>query len=129
MEQFHIPLIIYAPAHVKPGRIDTLASQIDVAPTLLSLLNFSYRSRFFGHDIIHEGPQHQRAFFANYQTVGYVEDGILVELRPQQRWRLLDPISGEALPADDKGKELLEEAVSYYQAASEAYRSGALRQH
>lgn len=129
MEQFHIPLIIYAPAHVKPGRIDTLASQIDVAPTLLSLLNFSYRSRFFGHDIINEGKRHQRAFFANYQTVGYVEDNTLVELRPQQRWRLLDPISGEVLPADDKGRELLEEAVSYYQAASEAYRSGALRQH
>ena len=31
------------------------------------------------------------------------------------------------LPVDTRGKQLLEEAISYYQAASEAYRSGALR--
>ena len=127
VEQFLIPLIIYAPGHIAPARIDTLASQIDVAPTLLALLNFTYRSRFFGQDIIAEGPQHQRAFLANYQTVGYLEDGVLVELRPQQRWRLVDPVSGQELPADEKGKQLLDEAISYYQAASEAYRSGILR--
>jgi phosphoglycerol transferase MdoB-like AlkP superfamily enzyme len=127
VENFHIPLIIYAPAHVKPQRIDTLASQIDVGPTLLALLNFSYRSRFFGQDIIAEGPHHQRAFMANYQTVGYLEDNILVELRPQQRWRLVDPATGRELPESAKGKELLDEAVSYYQGAAEAYRSGALR--
>ncbi len=127
VEQFLIPLIIYAPGHIAPARIDTLASQIDVAPTLLALLNFTYRSRFFGQDIIAEGPRHQRAFLANYQTVGYLEDGVLVELRPQQRWRLVDPVSGKELPADEKGKQLLDEAISYYQAASEAYRSGILR--
>jgi phosphoglycerol transferase MdoB-like AlkP superfamily enzyme len=127
VEQFLIPLIVYAPAHVKPARIDTLASQIDVAPTLLALLNFSYRSHFFGHDIVNEGPKHQRAFLANYQTVGYLEDGVLVELRPQRRWRLVDPVTGKELPANEKGKELLEEATSYYAGASEAYRSGILR--
>ena len=127
VEQFLIPLIIYAPEHIAPARIDTLASQIDVAPTLLALLNFSYRSRFFGQDIITEGPRHQRAFLANYQTVGYLEDGVLVELRPQRRWRLVDPVTGKELPADEKGKQLLDEAISYYQAASEAYRSGILR--
>jgi len=128
VENFHIPLIIYAPGHIKPAHIDTLSSQIDVAPTLLSLLNFSYRSHFFGHDILTDGPKHPRAFMANYQTVGYLESGVLVELRPQQRWRLVDPATGKELPTDAKGKALLEEAVSYYQGASEAYRSGALHQ-
>ena len=127
VEQFLIPLIIYAPGQIAPQRIDTLASQIDVAPTLLALLDFSYRSHFFGHDIIAEGPHHPRAFLANYQTVGYLEDGVLVELRPQRRWRLVDPVSGKELPADEKGKRLLDEAIGYYQGASEAYRSGALR--
>jgi phosphoglycerol transferase MdoB-like AlkP superfamily enzyme len=127
VEQFLIPLIIHSPAHVRPARIDTLASQIDVAPTLLALLDFSYRSHFFGHDIIGEGPKHQRAFLANYQTVGYLEDGVLVELRPQRRWRLVDPVSGKELPHDEKGRQLLDEAISYYQAASEAYKSGILR--
>lgn len=127
VEQFHIPLIIYAPGHVASARIDTLASQIDVAPTLLALLGFSYRSHFFGHDIINEGPYHERAFFANYQTVGYLENGILAELRPQRRWRLVDAATGKERSLDDDGKHVLEEAIGYYQAASEAYRSGILR--
>ena len=127
VEQFRIPMIVYSPGNIAPTRIDTLASQIDVGPTVLALLNFSYRSYFFGQDIIAEGPMHQRAFLANYQTVGYLEDGVLVELRPQRRWRLLDPVTGEELPADDKGKRLLDEAIGYYQGASEAYRSGTLR--
>ena len=32
VEKFLIPLIIHAPGHVAAARIDTLASQIDVAP-------------------------------------------------------------------------------------------------
>jgi phosphoglycerol transferase MdoB-like AlkP superfamily enzyme len=127
VEKFLIPMIIYSPGNVAPQRIDTLASQIDVGPTLLALLNFNYRSYFFGHDIIAEGPKHQRAFLANYQTVGYLEDNILVELRPQQRWRLVDPETGNELPHTPHGKELLDEAISYYAGASEAYRSGILR--
>lgn len=127
VEQFRIPLIVYSPGNIAPARIDTLASQIDVAPTLLAQLNFSYRSRFFGHDIMTDGAQHQRAFLANYQTVGYLEDDILVELRPQRRWRLVDPVSGDTLPVTERGEYLLQEAVSYYGGASEAYRSGSLR--
>lgn len=126
IENFHIPLMMWSPKHIKPARIDTLASQIDLGPTLLALLNVGYRSRFFGHDILHDGPAHQRAFMANYQTVGYLEDGILVELRPQRRWRLVDAETGKERAHDERGKRILEEAVSYYQAAAEAYRSGAL---
>jgi phosphoglycerol transferase MdoB-like AlkP superfamily enzyme len=126
IENFHIPLMMWSPKHIKPARIDTLASQIDVGPTLLALLNVGYRSRFFGHDILHDGPAHQRAFMANYQTVGYLEDGILVELRPQRRWRLVDAETGKERAHDERGMRILEETVSYYQAAAEAYRSGAL---
>ena len=126
IENFHIPMLIWSPKHIAPARIDTLASQIDTAPTLLALLNFSYRSKFFGHDIIRDGPGHPRALMANYQTVGYLEDGILVELRPRQTFRIVDAASGKERAADEVGMKRLAEAVSYYQAASEAYRSGTL---
>lgn len=126
IENFHIPMIIWSPKHIAPARIDTLASQIDTAPTLLALLNFSYRSKFFGHDIIRDGPGHQRALMANYQTVGYLEDGILVELRPRQTFRIVDAATGKERAADEVGMKRVDEAVSYYQAASEAYRTGTL---
>ena len=127
IENYHIPLIFYAPRHIAPARIETIASQMDVAPTLLGLLGFSYRSRFFGHDILRDGPGHPRALMANYQTVGYYEDGLVVELRPNSRVRVVDAQSGREVPDSDQTRQLVDEAVSYYQLASEAYRQGNLK--
>src|SRR5882672_2150944 len=127
LENYHIPLIVYSPGHLRPGRIDTVASQIDVGPTLLGVLDFSYRSRFFGHDILRNGAKHPRALFANYQTVGYYRDGVVVELKPKGRYRIVDAGSGRAIPEDARSARLLDEAISYYQLASRAYSSGELR--
>ncbi len=126
IENFHIPLLIWSPGNIEPTTVKTLSSQIDVGPTLLALLNFSYRSKFFGHDILHDGPSNQRAFMANYQSVGYLEHGTLIELRPQRRWRALDADSGKEVPANEAALKSLDQAVSYYQSASEAYRNGSL---
>jgi phosphoglycerol transferase MdoB-like AlkP superfamily enzyme len=128
-DAYHIPMIIYAPGLVQPGRIDSIASQIDVAPTLLALLNMSYDSRFFGQDILREGRTHQRAFLSNYQTVGYYERGRVVELRPNGRVHVVVAADGKPAPDDALSRELQEEAISYYQLASRAYRSGAMKLH
>jgi phosphoglycerol transferase MdoB-like AlkP superfamily enzyme len=122
IENYHIPCIVYAPAHVAPRRVDTIASQMDVAPTLLGLLNVSYRSKFFGHDILREGQHHPRALMANYQTVGYYERGRMVELKPNARYRVVDVLNGREMPMDELSRHLLDEAISYYQLASEAFR-------
>lgn len=127
LERFHIPMIVYAPKHIAPARVDTIASQIDVPPTILALLNFSYVSRFFGQDALTDGRLHQRALMANYQTVGYYEEGMLVELRPQGRVRVLDAATGRELPPTAATKHQASETIAYYQAASDAFRSGALR--
>ena len=126
-ENYHIPLIVYSPGHVAPGRVDAVASQIDVGPTLLGILDFSYRSRFFGHDVLREGAKHQRALFANYQTVGYYRDGVIVELKPKGSYRIVDAATGLARKEDARSAQLLDEAISYYQVASRAYRSGELK--
>ena len=126
-ENYHIPLIVYSPGQVKPGRVDAVSSQIDVGPTLLGLLDFSYRSRFFGHDILEDKGRHQRALFANYQTVGYYRDGIVVELKPKGRYRVVDAETGRERADDPRSSQLLDEAISYYQVASSAYRNGQLK--
>jgi phosphoglycerol transferase MdoB-like AlkP superfamily enzyme len=126
IENYHIPLLVYSPRHVAPGRVDTISSQIDVAPTIFGLLGFSYRSKFFGHDILRDGRAHPRALLANYQTVGLYEDGLIVELRPNRRWRIVDAATGEERPLDARGRKVFDEAVSYYQVASWAYSHGEL---
>lgn len=118
-ENYRIPMWIYAPGFVKPGRIDYVASQIDIAPTVLGLLNLSYTSDFFGQDILREGQYHQRAFLANYLTVGYMEDGLVVELAPQNRIRVLRADDGTLVPnSDPRAQHLIDEAISYYQTAA-----------
>jgi len=118
-ENYRIPMWIYAPGFVAPAQVDDVASQIDVAPTLLSLLNVTYETRFYGQDILNEAAHHPRAFMANYLTVGYMERGLIVELGPRQYVRVVRADTGAEVPRDDPvAEELVVEAVSYYQDAS-----------
>jgi phosphoglycerol transferase MdoB-like AlkP superfamily enzyme len=120
MENYHIPMIIYSPANIKPGVVDAVASQIDIGPTLLALLNVSYKSTFFGQDILTEGQHHRRALMSNYLAVGHEEDGILVELLPKQTVRVTDLKSGKTLsPEDVRRKDAVTETIAYYQLAAD----------
>ncbi len=124
-ENYRIPLIVYAPGIIAPRHIDTLASQIDVAPTVLALLDVSYVSRFFGHDILTEGQLHQRAFMSNYLTVGYMQDGRVVELSPKRGVKVVDARTGA--PSTDDAKltaHLSDEASAYYQLATQVLLGG-----
>lgn len=120
-ENFRIPLIIYAPGFVEPQRIDTVSSQIDLAPTILSLLNVSYTSTMFGRDIL--GPAARalpRALMANYLTVGYMSGGLIAELSPKRAANVVAADTGLKIPADDpRNKLMVDKAIGYYQVASE----------
>jgi phosphoglycerol transferase MdoB-like AlkP superfamily enzyme len=118
-ENYRIPMVVYAPGIVAPAQVATLASQIDVPPTLLAMLGISYTSRLFGDDILAAGHQ-PRAFMSNYLTVGYMKDGLVVELKPKQVTRVVNVASGAVLPAaDPRAKQLVDEAVAQYQLASD----------
>jgi phosphoglycerol transferase MdoB-like AlkP superfamily enzyme len=124
MKSYHIPMIIYSPAHIRPGTVDAMASQIDVAPTLLALLNVTYTSDFFGQDIMTEGQAHRRALISNYLTVGHVEDGVLVELSPKRTSRVIDLTDGKVIPRTDPRSELaLFETIAHFQTAADFLKS------
>lgn len=48
-------------------------------------MNFSYETKFFGQDIFRLPPGEERAFVANYQSLGYLRDGRLVMLYPRRK--------------------------------------------
>jgi phosphoglycerol transferase MdoB-like AlkP superfamily enzyme len=124
VEKYRIPLLVYAPAHVAPRRVDRLMSQIDLAPTLLGLLDFDYYSKFLGRDVLHSPPGSDRAFVANYQTLGYLKGDEMVVLQPRRATQLLSLV-GEARAASAPGDgALLAEAIAFYQVASHVFRSG-----
>lgn len=123
VEQYHIPMLVLAPGHVSPGRVDHLASQMDLAPTLLELLGFSYRSRFFGRDILTLAREDERALLGTYQRLGYLKRGMLTVLSPVRRVDVyrIEP-NGDQTPLTRRAAgERVDEAVAYYQSASAAF--------
>lgn len=47
----HVPLLFYAPGLLKPQRISTVASQIDILPTIASLAKISYTNNSLGRNL------------------------------------------------------------------------------
>jgi phosphoglycerol transferase MdoB-like AlkP superfamily enzyme len=122
--EYQIPLIIYNPGLVTPQKIDKLCSQIDVAPTLFGLLNWSYESKFFGKDILKMEPSEERAFIANYQKLGFIKNDRLTILSPQEKvtYYRIDRFKG-SMEVAPKDENLLNEAITYYQSANYVYKN------
>ncbi|KRF02222.1 sulfatase [Frateuria sp. Soil773] len=128
INRYHIPLWIYAPRHIQPHRETRLMSQIDIPPTLLGLLNFSYRSRFFGYDLFQLEPGRERAFPATYEKLGYLKGDVLTVLEPQKKLEQLHPDfeTGDATPVKPVDRAQVDEATAYYQVAADLFKHGGL---
>lgn len=122
--EYQIPLIIYNPELVRPLKIDKLCSQIDAAPTLLGVMNWSYNSKFFGKDILKMAPEEERAFISNYQKLGYIKNNRLSILSTQQKIThyKIDPEKGE-MKVESASTEIENEAIIYYQSAGYVYKN------
>lgn len=123
VSDFHVPLWIYSPL-IKPQTISKTASQIDLLPTLIDLLNLNDSSPFFGHSLLNTDLKEERAFIGNYQHVGYFKNGLLTTLGPNK------VIEHYAYDRVSKNQSLIqktpydEETISYYQVASEVLKNG-----
>ncbi len=127
VNNYHIPLIFYAPALLKPAHYAPMISQIDIPPTLIDVLGMQGAAAFFGRSVFDPRPAPERAFISNYQELGYLKNGILTVLQPKQQVESyrVDPKTYASTPtAIDP--QLLSEAIAYYQTASTAFKTGAL---
>ncbi|MCU7966911.1 MAG: sulfatase-like hydrolase/transferase, partial [gamma proteobacterium symbiont of Bathyaustriella thionipta] len=122
INKYHIPLWIYSPAHIKPQIITTRSSQIDVAPTLLGLLNMDYNSWFFGQDIL-KPSEKKMALMGNYQYLGLYQNTTLSILKPKKQ---TEQYTGQMDIRTKQLKQnrnktdtaLLDKTISYYQTAA-----------
>lgn len=87
---YQIPLWIYAPTMIEARESSQLASQIDLAPTLLGLLNLSYESTFFGRNLLVDNALPPRVVVGNYQHLGLFDGKDLAILSPRQGLRRHD---------------------------------------
>lgn len=127
VEKYRIPLFIYAPGIIEPRDVPTIASQIDLAPTLLGLLNLDYVSTFFGRNVLREDAGNGRALIGNYQHLGLFDGHDLAILSPKKGMRL----HGDALGLSDESigsvnDPLVRRDIAYYQSASQLFQLGLL---
>lgn len=121
-------MMIYSPANITSAKMERLMSQIDMGPTLLGLLNFSYTSKFYGYDIYKLEPGRERIFISNYQNLGFVHNNKMVQLDPQQKVNTYTPnFTDGSLIKIENDKALTEEAIAWYQAASYAFKNGLMK--
>ena len=128
INHYHIPLWIYSPANFPPQRVHRLMGQLDIPPTLLGMLDFSYRTRFFGHDLFQLPPDREHAFPGTYEKLGYLQNDVLTILEPQRKLEQLKPdyASGDATMVQPVDQSLVDDAEAYYQVASELFNKGKL---
>ena len=131
MDKYRIPGLIFAPDFIKPEKFRTVASQIDLMPTLFGLLHFSYNSKFLGQDVFSKNYV-PRAYIATYQDLGFVKDNYLTVISPTKKikqYQLFqkenkDQIQEyniyytENLVSEIARKDLEEQTISSFQATS-----------
>jgi len=84
VERFHIPGLILG-ADIQPKRVKTVASQIDLAPTLLSLMGVDAKHPMPGRDLTREADNLPgRAMMQYEQNYGWMEGNQVVVLRPEK---------------------------------------------
>ncbi|MGO4002221.1 LTA synthase family protein [Pseudomonas fluorescens] len=123
ISNYQIPLFIYAPKLIEARENAQLASQIDLAPTLLGLLNLDYQSTFFGRNLLQANSLPPRVVVGNYQHLGLFDGQNLAILSPRQGLRrhdqaLTDSIESRATVSDP----LIARAITYYQTASYGFK-------
>jgi phosphoglycerol transferase MdoB-like AlkP superfamily enzyme len=127
-ENYHIPAIVYSPAHLAPHTDTRLASQIDLVPSVLDLLGLPEHTRFMGRSVLHAYPDAGRAFIATYQKLGYLTPDQLVVLSPGRQvedWRLNARQEIEA-PVRQPDT-LVGRAIGLYQETARRARDGFLK--
>ncbi|MBT3370436.1 MAG: sulfatase-like hydrolase/transferase [Rhodospirillaceae bacterium] len=125
VHSFRIPMLFYAPAHIKPGRNDTLGAQIDFIPTLMGLLGIDYDSPFFGVDLRRVEKGKGRIAIAHNFSIAYGRPGHLVVLEPNGAVEGYRFTPGQPILAPETPKpSLLNEAIAQTQEAHRMFYSG-----
>ena len=119
---YEIPFMVYSPKHIAPRRFDGLTSQLDVAPTVLGLLNISYDSLFFGKDTLIGDAQSRVAVLNHNRDIALLHNEQLAQLGFRKTRSMVSYDKNTRLmarlPDDD---DALRDAAAMFQLAYYAY--------
>ncbi len=122
VSRFHVPaLLIGGP--IKPQRISTLASQLDLGPTVLSLLGVNATHPMTGRDLLNPKQRERggRSIMQFDQIQAYREGERIILLQPNGAPRAAKLTNQEWAQTPDVPPDLLEKALAHASYAKQAY--------
>jgi phosphoglycerol transferase MdoB-like AlkP superfamily enzyme len=129
VKNYHIPGLMLNLPNILPKKVDKMASQIDIFPTLFSLLNWNYNSNLYGTDVLKMKPEEERAFVGTYRKLGLLkgDDKVMVlgdqKVSNYYQW---NRESNELVPLKEN-EAFLKEIISNYQTADYLFSNGGLK--
>jgi phosphoglycerol transferase MdoB-like AlkP superfamily enzyme len=129
VEHFHIPgLILGGP--VKPDVVKTLASQIDMGPTLLSMMGISGEHPMIGRDLTRRENRIRagRAIMQFDKVQAYMEGNELVLLRQAMEPKLFKYVDRHLVKSSTPNQPLVDKALAHSLFSQAAYAERLYRQ-
>jgi phosphoglycerol transferase MdoB-like AlkP superfamily enzyme len=128
ISKYHIPCLILNLPEKGKRVIDKMCSQIDLYPTLFSLLGWNYESNLYGRNVLDPAFQ-PRAVLGTYQKLAYLKNDSLVILGPQQKIETFLYLKSDDTQKPDKlSNNVIDQAKANYQTAYDLFKNGGLRQ-
>lgn len=132
MKSYRVPVLIISPEHQSGGaaettkgtRCSTLACSLDIPTTIMGQLGGSYRSVFFGQDILEMKPEEGRAIMQHNHDVAVLDANhhmVVLGFNHTKHAFDLDPVTFKLKRSQQPDPELLLETIALFQTTYDLY--------
>lgn len=95
---FHVPLLFYSPALLKPQKHSIICSQVDILPTVAGIAGISYTNNAMGRDLLHlADTTSDVAFYIDHdeRNIGVVHGSYMMQCNLATNAETIMPISND----------------------------------
>lgn len=124
LTDMHVPLLFYAPHLLKPELRKETVSQVDVLPTVASMIHQPYINTTLGRNLLMPGKQNNFAFIISHDEgkIGMVTDDYFFTQNINFKSEQLFPVKSNSLNLTSRQQDSLKEQLSkstiaYYETA------------
>ena len=125
MKSYRIPVLMILPSGNGGGiRCSTLASSLDITPTIMGQLGGTYRSVFFGRDALSIAPSSGYALMQHNHDLALLQSNQqMLVLSSQKKYELfrLDTETYSLTQQQERNTRLRRDAISFFQSAHHLY--------
>ena len=121
---FHVPLLFYAPALIKPARHTMISSQVDVLPTIAGIAGIPYTNTTMGRDLLHIKDTTSNVAFVidhDVKNIDIIRGGYLLQHQLMTNQDVLLHLNNnEAVPQDSiaaLSNSMRDLTLGYYETA------------